>query len=68
MNRKNKSPFSIEIKIEDEKGNKIFKWHKSHNNIILGLSMTNKFVNEKLGIDNIMLDEKVEENWKKKKR
>ena len=52
-------PFSIEIKIKDEKGHKIFHWHESQNNLILGMKKTSEFVSVKLGIE----DSNVEEHW-----
>lgn len=55
-------PFSIEIKIKDEKGHKIFHWHESQNNIILGMQKTGEFVSVKLGIE----DNKIEEHWTNK--
>ena len=55
-------PFSIEIKIKDEKGHKIFHWHESQNNIILGMQKTEEFVSLKLGIE----DNNIEEHWSNK--
>jgi len=49
MNKK--TPYSIEVKIEDSKGRTVFKWHKSQNNLLSGLRITNDFVRDKLGID-----------------
>ena len=56
-------PFSIEIKIKDEKGHKIFHWHESQNNLLLGMMKTGEFVTVKLGIE----DNKIEEHWMNKK-
>ena len=53
-------PFSIEIKIKDEKGHKIFHWHESQNNLLLGMMKTGEFVSIKLGIE----DNSIEEHWK----
>lgn len=53
MERKKYAPYSIEVKIEDSKGRTVFKWHKSQNNLLLGLKRTNEFIYYKLGIDKI---------------
>ena len=65
MKRKNNGhePFSIEIKIKDEKGHKIFHWHESQNNLVLGMVKTGEFVSVKLGIEN----NNIEEYWTNKK-
>lgn len=55
-------PFSIEIKIKDEKGHKIFHWHESQNNLLLGMMKTGEFVSVKLGIE----DNNIEEHWMSK--
>ena len=52
-------PFSIEVKIKDEKGHKIFHWHEAQNNLVLGMMKTGEFVSVKLGIE----DNNIEEHW-----
>ena len=46
-----KVPFSLEVKISDENGNKIFEWRYGRGNLLLGLRVTERFVMKKLGID-----------------
>jgi len=43
--------YSLEVKIRDEKGKKIFEWREGRANLLLGLSVTENFVKNKLGID-----------------
>ena len=51
MGKIQRTPFSIEIKICDENGRKIFMWHNSRGNLLLGIDKATDFVIEKLGID-----------------
>ena len=51
MSKIQRTPFSIEIKICDENGRKIFTWHNSRGNLLLGIDKATDFVIEKLGID-----------------
>jgi len=52
MTKTKKQPFfSLEVKIRDERGKKIFEWREGRANLLIGLSVTEKFVKTKLGID-----------------
>jgi len=51
MGKIQRTPFSIEIKICDENGKRIFMWHNSRGNLLLGIDKATDFVIEKLGID-----------------
>ncbi|RLG24318.1 hypothetical protein DRN85_07865 [Methanosarcinales archaeon] len=44
-------PFSIEIKITDNNGKKIYHWKAGRSNIVAGLEQTLKFVKDKLGVE-----------------
>jgi len=46
-----KVPFSLELKISDENGNKIFEWRYGRGNLLIGLRVTENFIMKKLGID-----------------
>ena len=58
MNKIERTPFSIEVKICDENGKRIFIWHNSRGNLLLGINKTTDFVIEKLGIDHKSIIEK----------
>ena len=62
--------FSVEIKINDEKGRKIFHWKPGQNNLVLGMKKTNEFIECKLGIDkqHTKPDDIVEEYWLNEKK
>lgn len=52
MNKKIKNPpFSIEVKILDEKGKRVFHFRHGRSNLKIGLEKTNEYVEKKLGID-----------------
>jgi len=44
-------PFSIEIRIFDERGKRIFTWRNGHKNLLKGIKAAENFIEEKLGID-----------------
>ncbi len=44
-------PFSVEIRIFDERGKRIFTWRNGHKNLLMGIKAAERFVEEKLGID-----------------
>jgi len=44
-------PFSIEIRIFDERGKRIFTWRNGHRNLLKGIKAAENFIEEKLGID-----------------
>jgi len=61
-----KPPFSLEVKIKDEKGRKIFHLKPSQHNLVIGIKRTNEFIKSKLGIDNIEEFEQRKKEEKKK--
>jgi len=44
-------PFSLEVKIMDEDGKKIFHWKPAHHNLAAGIERMNEFLRSKLGVD-----------------
>jgi len=44
-------PFSVEIRIFDERGKRIFTWRNGHKNLLAGIKTAERFIEEKLGID-----------------
>lgn len=53
MNEEKKKhvPYSIEVKITDLKGRTVWKWRRSHGNLLFGLEKTNEYAQTLLGID-----------------
>ena len=45
-------PFSIESKIKNKENSKIFHWHPSQNNLIIGIKKIGEFVSKNLKIEN----------------
>jgi hypothetical protein len=48
--KKKRVPFSVEIKIYDENGKKIFMWKNGNRNLVMGLNAAERFITEKLGV------------------
>jgi len=53
-----RAPYSLEVKIRDEKGKKIFEWRYGKANLLMGLSVTEYFIMKKLGIDRETLEQR----------
>jgi len=52
-------PYSIEVRIRDEKGKRIYHWRDGSNNLALGMKQTTDFITEKLNVDLKELEAKI---------